>query len=239
MKEGQFVLRIVGKQDVDGYVRLAAGERFAVRLENHGDRRVAVPLHINGEHQGTFVLDPKPRTTYRIDETPSWGAALRRWTPPQVETWWAEIERSGIDGHDGFFKAVRRAGAEGQAGGAAEIDAVDSGVVSASFIPEKAPAYTPPVKVFSGQGASMAWRSCEPVNSFYSPDSASNRVQPSDVAAVVVQDGHSDQRFNTIAAFALDEAATVGPLELRLVVTQDGPRPLPRARRKAPPPLAE
>jgi hypothetical protein len=58
MKLHQYELAVLGAEETqDGYVLLAHGQRYSLRISNDGSMRCDVELTIDGNHVGTFRLE--------------------------------------------------------------------------------------------------------------------------------------------------------------------------------------
>lgn len=214
MQLGQYHLNIIGKGEQGGYIHMRHGEEYSISMRNQSGKRTEAEVRIDGEHVGTWRLSP-----YQT-------VAIER--PADVAKKFAFYASDSVEGH--------MVGAE-------SVAALNRGVVSVVFYPEKEvekvyrqPAvyrsYAPPAQTFDSYASGTLsyggnMRSAEPI--------AKNVA-----SGVTGLTGHSNQQFNTVAALVRDHANAV-TIELRLVVDKQvaDPQPLTSRRLKisAPPPI--
>jgi hypothetical protein len=146
----------------------------------------------------------------------------------------ATIETDPDDKGKGKFTFYQSDSSEGVAVGSAAVSKSDRGVVRAEFRPEK---YRPPVTHYGGAGAQSVTRGGPSMFGEREEKTSGRITTQSMQSGVTGMSGHSYQRFQTVRPVEFDQSDVV-VIELRLVVTADGPRPLKAGvLRTAPPPV--
>lgn len=88
-----FELRITGKEDQDGYVRLFHGSVYSLSMyNNHYSRRCQAKLLIDGKEIGTFVINP--RQSIYLEGPPRSGKRFTLYKYGTLEAKKAQLEDS-------------------------------------------------------------------------------------------------------------------------------------------------
>lgn len=237
MRVGKFSVVIPGGHEREtGHVGLKNGAQYTIHLLSHVSERADVDLTIDGRPLGTYRLNGHGRL---------------------------EIEGPPDDPERGRFTFYKTKTEAAAAAGEADVATADKGLVVCRFKPEYAPKlstyYNRQYTNSGTDGYTFRSRSgpggqSQGVPSFGTGDAAGGGTTPTDheavsrdvnVSANAVEagitglSGHTDQTWQTVANLDYDPSGET-VINLRLVVWQDGPRPLPtkptpRANRVPPP----
>lgn len=197
-----------GVESGEGYVRLPHGQPYTLRLGNHSSRRCHATVRLDGREVGTWVMNAND--TIRL-------------------------ERGAEDA--GRFTFYAAGTSEHAAVGGDALPAADRGLVQVEFTPEKyhqpTPTSNPAVlhaKGLTRGGAGGQLMSHGGLESLRGACSFAPKEKT--VGGVTGLSGHSTQQFRTAAPLDLDESGKT-VLSLRLVLREDGPRPVRDVRQPA------
>ncbi len=194
----------------NGYVELNHGQQYSIFLTSFLNRRCAAEVNVDGKHVGTFRLA-------------AFGQLM--------------LERPSND--TGRFTFYEAGSSEAFKVDVNKISTPDRGLISVTFKPEKEQAqevmeykYRRP-RGICGQSATMDFSSAggQHTNSVKCCLSSEERNVSSGVTGL---SGQSNQKFRTVGNLDYDEAG-IRTINLRLVVANNGPRPLVDAAIKATP----
>lgn len=203
-----FSLRIVGGDEVPGgYVQMQHGQTYQLSLRNDHSTRCDAYVEIDGKHIGTWRIG-------------SHDSIL--------------IERPAHD--TGKFTFYQVGSSEAQQVGQSSVAHQDRGLVKVVFTPEKA--YAPPSfahYVAPSAGYYTQYKSIDDDDVPQAAMSSNNtRAEKSVSSGVTGLSGHSNQTFSTVGALNYDMNRQT-TIFLRLVVVDNGPRPLTQYSTPIPP----
>lgn len=225
MKYGNFSVSIPQGVETDGgYIKLPHNTQYQIKLENHDyTKRCAAEVKVDGKVVGLFRI--------------SAGGMLN-------------LERPS---HDvGKFTFYKDGTSEAKAAGLETVNYNDRGLVQVVFKPEKNPIHklsetvviSPPISWprydFDkprryGFAACSDTEACIGSADVSEPRLASNSVTKGLSSGGTGLSGQSGQTFKTVGNLDYDENAFV-TISLRLVASEEGPRPLTASPRSTPVP---
>lgn len=200
MRVGNFSLLIPeGVEKDSGHVALPHGRQYTLKAGNHAGSRCDAEVSIDGKEIGTFRLNGHDYLT---------------------------LERSPDD--NGRFTFYADGTADAERAGVAGVQVPDRGLIQVRFVPEKYREPMPRVRGARGQSAGAYYSSKslsfdEPVGSAPASFGAARAT-----GGITGLSGHSDQKFTHVAWIDRDESQAV-TISVRLILRDDGPRPLKAA----------
>jgi hypothetical protein len=219
MRVGNFCVDIEGGRELsNSYVAVKPDGTYAVVLKNFDWKRCDAVLTIDGKEIETFRLNSQQ--TMRVEGPPD-------------------------DPAKGCFTFYRAGSEAAAAAGEGGVSKNDKGLVTVVFKPEKQKAYRPQGSVVRSVPVEFAhWSSGVPgygTTASYDASNAKKSVNVSEAfnaceaaaaetlrgvsAGVTGLSGHNDQKWHIAGPIEHDESKFV-TINLRLVVADDGPRPL-------------
>lgn len=208
MRVGNFSLLIPeGVEKDSGHIALPHGKQYTLKAGNHAGSRCDAEVSIDGKKIGTFRLDGYDYLT---------------------------LERSPDD--SGRFTFYADGTADAERAGVAAVAVPDRGLIQVKFVPERyrervvrPAAMTRSVGGPRGQSlGGEEYTSDRLLVEGSAPHSFGTRSVEKTTGGITGLSGHSDQQFTAVGRIDRDEDQAV-TISVRLILRDDGPRPLKAA----------